>query len=258
VSLSGNHGGLGQLKKQLRPELPTLPERMERLPIDPRGYPVPAFVADVNGEPDFRVASAAFKENAQLVGLCYVCGLPFTTRHRWFVIGPMSVVNRTTSEPAVHRECAIFSVQGCPFLMRPHAMRRENALPESGFVDEASIARNPGVTALYSTRNVEVYRRSREMGRFLLFLSDPEEVQWYAKGRKATRYEVLASIQSGYNLLLAEAEKEGKEALFSLFQSTERVFPILPRRNNDSDDDQGDAFLLQMGEMMAEAVKKLP
>jgi hypothetical protein len=244
------------VKNELRPELPALPERMERLPIDARGYPVPAFVANVNGEPDFRIADGAFKEHAQRNGLCYVCGQPFTTRHRWYVIGPMSVVNRTTSEPAVHRECALFSVKGCPFLMRAHAVRRENALPDATYADEASISRNPGVTALYSTRTCEVYRRGRNQGDFLLFLGEPEEVEWYKAGQLATRSEVLASIQSGYHLLLAEAEKEGKEALFALFQSTERAFPILPKRTRDSDDDQSDVFLLQMGEMLGRSHKK--
>jgi hypothetical protein len=39
---------------RLRPELTELPLRMRGLPLDERGYPVPWFVAWIDGKPEFR------------------------------------------------------------------------------------------------------------------------------------------------------------------------------------------------------------
>jgi hypothetical protein len=241
---------------KLRPELPPLPQRMLDLPIDPRGYPIPAFVETITMQADFRVASGAFKEAAQRYGLCYVCGESFTTRHRWYVIGPMSVLNRTTSEPAVHRECAVFSATGCPFLARPHAVRRLDNLPENIHIDEASIARNPKVTALYSTRTVEINRRGQAAGDFLLFLGEPEEVHWYASGRSATHTEVIDSIYSGFELLingaLKEQPKNRRAAFQSMRESFNRMLPWLPKyRDNDVD-----AKILDMEKQIDDAMER--
>jgi hypothetical protein len=114
--------------------LPELPTRIKRLPKDDRGYPIPKFVqwmrdgapvpdrTSPGAIPDFRYADPAFRARAFRRGLCWVCGDP-TGVHRVYALGPMCVINRTTMEPACHRECAEFSVRACPFLLRPR-MRR--------------------------------------------------------------------------------------------------------------------------------------
>ena len=109
--------------------LPDLPKRIARLPRDERGYPVPAFVEwmiDVKpalviapgSKPDFRYARPDFRAKAFRIGLCWVCGEP-TGSHKVYVIGPMCVINRTTMEPACHRDCAEFTAKACPFLIHP-------------------------------------------------------------------------------------------------------------------------------------------
>ena len=82
----------------MREGLPPLPARLAHLPISPEGYPVPWFVAWVNGVPDFRCSEASKVVRAVQEDLCFMCG----TRNgafKVFPIGPMCAVNRVTSEP---------------------------------------------------------------------------------------------------------------------------------------------------------------
>lgn len=137
--------------------LPELPRRIAKLPKDECGYPVPRFVkwledgkpapdgASPGAVPDFRYADASFRARAFTRGLCWICGEP-TGAHRVFVIGPMCVINRITSEPACHRDCAEFAAKACPFLIRPRQKRNEKDLIEGapGFM----IKRNPGCVCL--------------------------------------------------------------------------------------------------------------
>ena len=43
---------------QMKP-LPPMPSRIAALPVDERGYPVPWFVAWIDGKPEFRCADPA-------------------------------------------------------------------------------------------------------------------------------------------------------------------------------------------------------
>lgn len=136
----------------LREGLPPLPSRMRKLPIDERGYPVPWFVAWVDGKPEFRISDNQKWLKCVKYAACWVCG-ERVGKFKTFVIGPMCAVNRTTCEPGCHLDCAIFSATACPFLTLPKAKRNERNLP-SEVSDPAGIAikRNPGVTCLWVTQ----------------------------------------------------------------------------------------------------------
>jgi len=198
-------------KPALRPELPTLPERIKRLPVDPaRGYPVPWFVEWVDGKPDFRIMS--HEKLLKIVGgekRCWTCGQPLG-RYLAFVIGPMCAVNRISAEPPSHFECAVFSAKACPFLSRPRAHRREAGKPE-GLMDAAGtmIARNPGVALVWVTRSYRVIdTRAQHTSRYLFQVGDPAHVFAFAQGRQATKEEVAQSIDSGLPLLEQACELE--------------------------------------------------
>jgi len=207
----------------LRPELPPLTERIARLPTH-RGYPVPWFVAwldeDGNpvergeGEPDFRVLAPGVLHEAHSHALCWICGEE-RGRYAAFVAGPMCAVNRTSSEPPSHPECAGWSACACPFLTRPHAKRRESGKPE-GTVAPSGIAlmRNPGVALVWASLN---WRRWVPPGGGILYeMGDPVEVAWFAEGRKASYEEIERSIVSGTPALREIAEAEGPEAVAEL------------------------------------------
>ncbi len=210
---------------KLRDGLPALPQRMESLPIDARGYPVPWFVAWIDGHPDFRCVRRNGVALAHNRKTCWLCGQTLGT-HLAFVIGPMCSINRVISEPPSHRECAEFAVKACPFLTTPMAKRVERDMPE-GAKDAAGVMlkRNPGVACLWMTRSYAPFHA----GNGVLFqIGDPDEVTWWAQGRPATRVEVDASIESGLPLLRKPAEAEGPKAIAALEQFIYRALPLRP------------------------------
>lgn len=183
------------------------PERVAKLPTH-RGFPVPWFVAWVDGVPDFRIIAPDAPMRAHRGRLCWICGEPMGS---WFayVAGPMCAVNRTSSEPPSHRDCALYAAKACPFLSRPHAKRREDGMPAP--VTEGPgirITRNPGVAMVWVGKGKILTKPDAE-GRVLWNIGEPAEVIWYAEGRLATREEVEESIDTGLPILRAEAEKVG-------------------------------------------------
>ena len=202
-----------------------MPTRIKNLKTDARGYPVPWFVATVKGEPDFRVIGPGKLNAAYNKNLCWICGQPRGTRHA-FVIGPMCAVNRVSSEPPSHLDCAIFAAKACPFLTRPQQKRNTKDMPDEA-QDPAGlyISRNPGVTLVYVTRTFEPFNA----GNGVLFrLGEPEDTLWYCKGRPATRHEVDEAIASGLPILLGQAEQDGTEAVQKLNRLVQRAQKCLP------------------------------
>jgi hypothetical protein len=233
----------------LHPNLPPVPLRMQKLPVDARGFPVPWFVqwfyADgtpcetlaaptaPGAYPDFRVVAAPKRVLAIKRKLCWVCGEPLG-RYMAFVIGPMCAINRISSEPPSHVDCATFSARGCPFLTKPKVVRREDGLPEQmQGAPGVAIMRNPGVALVWITRSYKVVPGQTASGAggkgFLVEVGDPEEVFWYCEGRTATRAEVLNSIEGGLPLLMEAAALDGPEGVRSCQRALADIGPLLPQ-----------------------------
>lgn len=198
-----------------RQRFPDLPEKMRALPVDHRGFPVPWFVPFVEGKPVFPAQEGGKFERAWRNELCWVCGGKLG-RFATFVIGPMCGVNRTTSEPPCHLECAQFSARNCPFLANPRMRRTipfEKAEAEGqGRVAGCGIARNPGVTLLWTVKLAERGKLFRAGHGQLIEIGRPVAREWYREGREATRDEVIASIKTGLPLLIEMVEKESTDA----------------------------------------------
>lgn len=221
--------------RELRPNLPPLPDRIKRLPVDHRGFPVPWFVAwfdggkpcaPGHGAPDFRVIDTPKLGIAVKRRRCWICGGQLGV-HMAFLIGPMCAVNRVISEPPSHRDCAIFSATACPFLNQPRMRRNEKDLPAEfekppGF----GLKRNPGAVCVWITRRYETFRASAGADGILFRIGEPEETLWFASGRQATRAEVMESIESGLPLL--RAEEEGPEAVAALKSAYDRAMRLVP------------------------------
>ena len=228
--------GIAARPNGVRPELPALPQFMEDLPVDKRGYPVPWFVDWIKGEPEFRAMDGRKLKRAINEKLCWVCGKKLF-EEKIFVIGPMCAVNRISSEPPSHRQCAEFSAMGCPFLSRPHMVRREDGMenkkPPPGFM----IERNPGVTLLWYTRRYELMNSAHipEAGAhagILFKLGRAFKAEWYAHGREATRAEVMESIQSGLPLLYEANDRQGRgiEGRREIDKQLAEALKLVPRR----------------------------
>lgn len=208
-------------------QLPKIPKFIESLPLNERGYPVPWFVTWIDGKPEFRVADGRKRYLCVKDKLCWVCGQKLGPSSHVFVIGPMCAVNMTTAEPPCHRECAEFSAAACPFLSMPNAKRRECNLPEgSREPDGISIKRNPGVALLWHCRGYEIFSDGK--GGSLFRIPNPSRVQWWAEGRKATREEILDSINSGLPILHKMADEEGPMSVSYLKKSVARAMSFVP------------------------------
>ncbi len=203
-----------------------IPDRIRRLPISAAGWPVPWFVAQVDGEWDFRVVGPGKISEAVKRHLCWVCGEKMGV-HKAFPIGPMCAINRTISEPPSHLSCAEYSVRVCPFLANPRTRRNEKDVPaEAKEAAGIAIKRNPGVICIWVTRSYNVVR----VGDGLLFrLGPPEATSWWCEGRQASRHEVQLSIDGGLPLLRKVAEDEGPEAVREFERYVDRVAPLLPK-----------------------------
>lgn len=215
-----------------------MPGRIARLPRDKRGFPVPWFVqwlkdaapcAVGDGEPDFRVIDSDKFALCLKQPRCWICG-GFMGKHKVLVIGPMCVVNRVTSEPPCHRDCAEYAARACPFLARPRMKRNTKDMPVEGSIAGFHIDRNPGAMCLYETREVRPFRPHMGGAGVLFRLGDPDRVDWWSSGRAATRSEVLESIDSGFPVLekMAREDREPAAALAELFASRESAMKLLP------------------------------
>lgn len=224
---------MNALKENLEP----LPTSMLRLPVDERGYAVPWFVQWVKdgqpvpvgeGKPEFRAMDYSKWWRAVKEKLCWVCGGNLGI-YKAFVSGPMCGINRTSSEPPSHLECARWSARNCPFLSNPRMVRREDeAINNANLCERAAgmaITRNPGVALLWITRQYEIFKT--ETGP-LIMMGEPESVEWYACGKPATRAQVLESIEGGLPNLeaVAKMERGGLEALEQAKKRFEKYIPV--------------------------------
>ena len=206
-----------------------MPDRIARLPKNKVGYPVPWFVATIDGVPDFRVARGKAIRDALKYSLCWICGCPFPGgEERAFLVGGMCLINHVSAEPPSHVECATWSARNCPFLATPNMTRRERHMP-GGTVSPAGIMlrRNPGV-ALVAVTGYREWREERGPDGSLFRFTGPRRALWYAEGRAATRAEVLASIDSGLPLLREVAEKDGPDAVAELDRMHAAALAFLP------------------------------
>jgi hypothetical protein len=204
-----------------------MPERIKNLPHDPeRDYPVPFFVAYIDGKPDFRIADDEKRRRCIKERLCWICGERLG-RYLVFVIGPMCSVNRISAEPPMHRDCAEYSARVCPFLLNPNQKRNPKKVnAETGEPPGIMIARNPGCMVLWITTSYSLVRDDH--GGLLFGLGNPVSLCWVAEGRTATRAEVLESIETGLPILRELAEKEGTRAIAALEHQLSNAIKLIP------------------------------
>lgn len=204
--------------------MPPVPERIQKLPVQ-MGYPVPWFVAEIDGKYDFRVVDPRKMPIAVHSRVCWICGQKLGNSLA-FTIGPMCAINRVISEPPSHRECAEFAMKACPFLNQSQVKRNTKKIgtevsPAAGH----HIERQPGVMCLWITKTYEPF----DAGNGVLFsLGEPDQVFWYSHGRPATRIEVAKSIETGLPELRAESERLGSIAVVELEAAIRKVQPLLP------------------------------
>jgi hypothetical protein len=201
-----------------------LPPRLARRPVDERGFPVPWFVSFIRGKWDFVNLDPRKIGEAYNRKICWLCGEALGV-YKAFVIGPMCSINRVSSEPPAHADCAEYAVRACPFLARPNAKR--NAAAALGEVEDVAgimIQHNPGANLIWITKTFKPMRDPN--GGVLFALGEPTSVSWWAEGRKATRAEIDASIEKGLPYLRKVAAADGQ--MTELDREIERAKKLLP------------------------------
>ena len=202
------------LQRRPRRDLPPIPPRMQSLQIEERGYPVPWFVQWIDGKPDFRVMDRKKWIRAVRFGNCWLCGEE-VGKLRTYCIGPMCAISRTTSEPGSHQECAEFAARACPFMTLPKAQYRKvefEHVPMPGM----PIMRNPGCVCLWTTLEFSTFKAQLGNEGMLIHLGEPRTVEWYTEGRRATREEILTSVEGGFPLLEQAAQAQGPASVNEL------------------------------------------
>jgi len=210
---------------------PVMPAHIARLPRDRHGRPIPWFVATLDtGARDFRIADQQRHRDALRFQRCWICG-DRTGGFVAFTIGPMCAVNRISSEPPAHRDCAVYAARVCPFLANPGMRRRVTGVPDE-VVPAAGdpLLRNPGVALVWVTRSYRTFRPERGNAGLLCAIGEPTETRWFCEGRDATRGEVLASMESGLLALQAACQRDDDPAgsLRLLDAEYRRALALLP------------------------------
>jgi hypothetical protein len=207
-----------------------MPSRIASLARDKRGYPIPRFIdrkADRNGEPDFRIMDGTYLVHCVKQKKCWICGDPLG-RYMTFPIGPMCAINRNIAEPPSHLECCRYSVKVCPFLSVPEIRRIGHNMPAETWVSGEMIPRNPGAICLWTVEGYKTWEP--HPGELLFDIGEPHSVEWWCRGRAATRAEVDASIASGLPLLEDSARRDPQPgAMEHLAKCVERAQPYLPK-----------------------------
>lgn len=200
------------------------PARIKRLPVDRRGYHVPKFVPWIDGQPDFRCADEAYWQQAVRQHLCWICGEPLG---RWFsfVAGPMCAINRVSSEPPSHRECAEYAARTCPFLTMPKAKRPARPLP-AGTKEPPGVflEHNPTVCMVWTCSS---YQLVKVANGFLVQMGEPKDVGFFREGRTASRDEILEAVNIGFPHLEREAESRGEVACAALHAQKQKFLARL-------------------------------
>jgi hypothetical protein len=192
---------------------PDAPARIAALPCDPRGFPVPWFVAWRDGVPHFPVIDAEKLTAAWTEERCWVCGDRLGAYRSW-IVGPMSAIEGATPEPPSHAECATFSVTSCPHLASADARFSERHGEAEGYAAQPNLAKvRSAATALWVTKGRGATPFLAGAG-VLFRLHEPARVEWYAHSRLATGTEVRSAIDQGLPLLRRTAQAERRsEAL---------------------------------------------
>jgi hypothetical protein len=123
-----------------------MPPRIEKLPRDERGYPIPWNVLrDVDGKPIFTANDSAKHMRAIYEALCPICG-ERTGKWKWFVGGPKSAFdpNGWYFDLPGHRECMEYALQVCPYLAAKNYAHR---------IDIVDPSKVPGVIMVDETQD---------------------------------------------------------------------------------------------------------
>lgn len=219
------------LMRQAPPQIKALSTMLDHGPAF--GAPIPWFVglSPVTERPDFRCVKAGAVEQALRERRCWICGQVERFQRgsvRSFLIGPMCVINRITSEPPSHFRCAVWAAKACPFLATPRRKRRPIDAELEAVTDKPVGAHepgNPGGVVIWSTGQ---WRRNEHR---LIELGEPYRIDVFTEGRRATAAEAHALFDDGAARLAKAAALESAAAFAACIVMTDEARRLIPHRS---------------------------
>jgi hypothetical protein len=189
-----------------------IPERMQHLPKDVRGFPIPANVLVVDGKPYFTINDSRWT-NEKAIGerRCSLCGEVLTTA--WFIGGPLSCFNEYGAfrDPPVHYECGTYALQVCPYLVMPSYNKRlddkqakqDRLAAKAGlaaYVDPTVLDTRPPFFGVCQTLGY----RAKQVAGTLGFIPKRPWVRYeiWAGGRQITDPEKISALAAEYQAVL--------------------------------------------------------
>ena len=171
--------------------LVAMPERLAARPRDGRGYPIPwTAMIDREGHPDFRVIDVEKVAMAVSLKRCAMCGQQLG-RHLAFIGGPVSFKTRLFTDMPMHKDCATYAIQVCPWLAAPN-MRYAEKMPKlSG---AATVERTEEMAEERPERffigTTKACRLVRTPGGAVVMRADPWEWhEWWCHGQRVEAME---------------------------------------------------------------------
>lgn len=150
-----------------------VPPRLQKLPLDPRGYPIFWSITQDNGKYDFKHIPMPKIVQAGKNRLCGLCGETIYG-DVVFIGGPQSCKNRVFSDPPMHDECARYAWQVCPYITRLGWHREKTE--ELDEINPHGILAKPENMALYTCRAYILFQT--EEGYPLFRAYPPVSVEW--------------------------------------------------------------------------------
>jgi hypothetical protein len=182
----------------------TEPDRIARLPHDPRGYPIPwAVLRGDDGTPFFTINDDRKALEALRRSLCPICG-DYLGRWRWFVGGPRSAFdpNGYYLDLPGHRECMEFALQTCPYLALPKYLGRidivhPEKLPREAHIllDETMNSDRPEIFVAVVSSCVEALDRGA-MQPYLKPVAPFLDFTFWRHGRQINEWEAMPFLRA--------------------------------------------------------------
>jgi hypothetical protein len=192
-----------------------MPERIARLPRDPRGYPVPWNVLRGNdGTPLFTVSDDRKTWRALREGLCPICSERLG-RWLWFVGGPLSAFDPggCYMDLPGHRDCIEFALRTCPYLAMPKYLGRidvthpEKLPPEARILlDETQIPDRPQIFVAVACNRVGAMDRGM-LAPYLKPVAPFLDWTYWRHGRQLTEDEAMPYLRAALGQDWALPEK---------------------------------------------------
>ena len=111
-----------------------MPDRIAKLPKDDRGYPITYIAAYINGKADLGIQDYAKVLSCVNEWRCHVCGEKLGKLGYFIAYEPIQKRPRFL-DPAIHRECALYSLMVCPYLANPSAKHRSSKMLPKDLTD---------------------------------------------------------------------------------------------------------------------------